>query len=96
MVSRLSNRVYIPPRETRWTYDDSNHSCSGFPADKEGAKGQDNNCHRNGDDGEIKLRIMLIGRDNDQKLNSKAEEEEEIKLQQRNIDLEYKQVSKRS
>jgi hypothetical protein len=38
---------------------------------------------------------MLIGRDNDQKLNRKAEEEEEIELQQRNIDLEHMQVSKR-
>lgn len=94
MVSRVFNRVYFSPGEIRWTYDDSNHSCSGFPADKEGAKGQDDNCHRNGNDGEIKLRIMLIGRDNDQKLNRKAEEEEEIELQQRNIDLEHMQVNK--
>lgn len=75
------------------TYDDGDHACGGLAADKEGTKGQDNNRHRNSDDGEVELRIVCIGRDDYQELDRESEEKEEIEFQQGNVDLEHGSAS---
>lgn len=73
------------------TYNDNDHSKSGFSSDKPGAAGQDKDGHRDGDNGAVELRIMLGGRNHDQELNGESEEKEEVKLQQGDVDLDTSQ-----
>lgn len=70
------------------TYNNNDHAASRFPTNKPSAKGKDDDSHGNGDNGEVELGIMAGGRHDDQELDGETEEEEEIKLQQGDVDLE--------
>lgn len=71
----------------RLTYNDNDHAASRFPTNKPSTEGKDNDGDGNGDDGEVELGIMAGGRYDDQELDSEAEEEEEIKLQEGDVNL---------
>lgn len=68
-------------------YDDANHASSGFTSDEPSSTQQNNDGYGNRDDRQVELGIVLGGGDHNQELHGKAEEEEEIELQQSDVDL---------
>jgi hypothetical protein len=69
------------------TYDNDDHARSEFASDEKGTAEQNDDCHGDRNDGQVKLGIVLGGGHHDQELDGKAKEKEEIELQQSDVDL---------
>lgn len=69
------------------TYNDDDHTKHAFASDKQCSTCQDDDSHRDGNDGQDELSIE-IGRHHDEKLYGKSEKEEEIELEQSDVDLQ--------
>lgn len=75
--------------ECNETYNDRNHTCSTLPSREVGCKQKDDDRHGNSGYSESKFDIGLVC-DNDDELNSEAEKEKEIELQESDINLPAK------
>ena len=63
------------------------HAESIFPASENAGKQEDEDCDRDGSNGEVELIVPVFVADYDDKLDGEAEEEEKVKLQKGNINL---------
>lgn len=69
------------------THNDSHHAYDAFPSREDSSHDEDQDCHRDGSDGQPEFDIASIYDDHDE-LDGKTDEQEEVKFEKRNVDLE--------
>ncbi len=81
------------PKEKRMSYDDGDHADAILASGEPGGDEQDDNGRGNGGDGQTKLVViklvfvLVVVDEHNHELHGEAQEEQEVKLEQGNVDL---------